>query len=343
MISNSTLFYTKFIPKCNGDCIDVNNCILKHSVVEYNYDIPSNGFTLYDSNAVNTTVASTYSIWQTSNVFLTIKKSIINDFKFVSLSYMGRILSSQSNITFEDSSISNLSTGVNLYSYSLFTYARLQFNFAIRRCKFTLGNLVFNNDYASNEISIIDSVLTKVSLGEPETSYIPYEHPILYMRNVSFLDGNLTFYTRKVDIAYSNITVTTPFGVGRDSNIYCSSIGRSGLVVQASSVGLIASSLTITNSTIKNFGTGIQAVAQGLNKIMITKNNFYGNSLYNVENKGAYDINAISNYWGTNNVGVILNKIYDYWDDINYGDVLYKKYSTKALPAEAGCPRYIKA
>ena len=312
MISNSTLFYTKFIPKCNGDCIDVNNCILKHSVVEYNYDIPSNGFTLYDSNAVNTTVASTYSIWQTSNVFLTIKTSI-----------------------------SNLSTGVNLYSYSLFTYARLQFNFAIRRCKFTLGNLVFNNDYASNEISIIDSVLTKVSLGEPETSYIPYEHPILYMRNVSFLDGNLTFYTRKVDIAYSNITVTTPFAIGRDSNISCSSIGRSSSIKQASSVGIIASSLTITNSTIKNFNTGMQVAAEGLNKITITKNNFIGNSLYNVENKGAYDINAISNYWGTNNVGVILNKIYDYWDNINYGDVLYTNYASNPLPAEAGCPAYI--
>ena len=316
----------------------VNNCTLRHSIIEFNDGVESNRFTLYDSNAINTTVASSY-IRSWSSVFLKIKKSIINDFKFVSLSYMGEILSSQSDITFEDSSIFNLSIGTLGIVYRT---TCLRSNFAIRRCKFTLGNIVFYTDYDKTEISVIDSILTKVSLTELNPYYYSYyESPILYMRNVSFLDANLTFYTRKVDIAYSNITVTTPFGVGRDSNIYCSSIGRSGLVVQASSVGLIASSLTITNSTIKNFGTGIQAVAQGLNKIMITKNNFYGNSLYNVENKGAYDINAISNYWGTNNESVILNKIYDYWDNINYGDVLYTNYASNPLPAEAGCPAYI--
>ena len=328
------------MPQCNGDCMHVNNCTLRHSIIEFNDGVESNRFTLYDSNAINTTVASSY-IRSWSSVFLKIKKSIINDFKFVSLSYMGEILSSQSNITFEDSSIFNVSIGVNDREYS-YSSPRLRSNFAIRRCKFTLGNIVFYTDYDKTEISVIDSILTKVSFTDLNSSSISYYgSPILFMRNVSFLDANLTFYTRKVDIAYSNITVTTPFGVGRDSNIYCSSIGRSGLVVQASSVGLIASSLTITNSTIKNFDTAMQVAAEGLNKIMITKNNFYGNSLYNVENKGAYDINAISNYWGTNNVGVILNKIYDYWDNINYGDVLYTNYASNPLPAEAGCPAYV--
>ena len=316
----------------------VNNCTLRHSIIEFNDGVESNRFTLYDSNAINTTVASSY-IRSWSSVFLKIKKSIINDFKFVSLSYMGEILSSQSDITFEDSSIFNLSIGALGIVYRT---PCLRSNFAIRRCKFTLGNIVFYTDYDKTEISVIDSILTKVSLTELNPYYYSYyESPILYMRNVSFLDGNLTFYTRKVDIAYSNITVTTPFGVGRDSNIYCSSIGRSGLVVQASSVGLIASSLTITNSTIKNFDTAMQVAAEGLNKITITKNNFIGNSLYNVKNQGIYDINAAGNYWGTNNVGVILNKIYDYWDNINYGDVLYTNYASNPLPAEAGCPAYI--
>ena len=325
------------MPQCNGDCMHVNNCTLRHNVIDYSSGGQLAGFTVYDSNIINTTITS--SGWVRS-VFLTIKKSIINDFKFISRDY-GEILSSQSNITFEDSSIFNVSIGVTDRAYS-YSSPRLRSNFAIRRCKFTLGNIVFYDDHYKTEISVIDSILTKVSLTELNPYYYSYyESPILYMRNVSFLDGNLTFYTRTVDIAYSNITVTTPFAVGRDSNISCSSIGRSGLVTQASSVGIIASSLTITNSTIKNFDTAMQVAAQGLNKIMITKNNFYGNSIYNIVNKGAYDINAIGNYWGTNNEGVILNKIYDYWDNINYGDVLYTNYASNPLPAEAGCPAYI--
>ena len=342
-ITSSTLFYTTFQPKCNRDCIYINNCMLKHSIIEYNDGSESNGFTLYNSNAFNTTVISFYFSNQHS-VLLTIKKSIINDFKSLSISTYGIVRLSQSNITFEDSSIFNLTIGGSYSIYFQYAYYSLQSNFAIRRCNVTLGNIVVYDSSNRTQISVIDSILTKVSLRDLYPRDILYTgNAILYMRNVSFLDANITSNLRTVDIAYSSMTLTTPFVAAEDSKISCSSIGRSGLVKQASSVGIIALSLTITNSTIKNFGTGIQAAAQGFNKITITKNNFIGNSLYNVANKGAYDINAAGNYWGTTGESVILNKIYDYLDDINYGDVLYKKYSTKALPAETGCPRYIKA
>jgi hypothetical protein len=128
--------------------------------------------------------------------------------------------------------------------------------------------------------------------------------------------------------------------MNQNSRILCSSIGLSGLNLDTNTVGLVATSLKLQKSTIKKFAIGIRIVPPGLNTATIFETNFQSLSSINIDNKGAYNVMATNNYWGTNNGAIINNKILDYWDDIHYGEVIYSNYSMSSLPAETGCTPY---
>jgi len=336
-IINSNIYYSRFLSDCRGECIYVSNCTLKHSAIDYNSGDYANGFILSNSKATNITAVSSDSRWNNQYIVLVIKTSIINDF-IIASSY--GFNDPTSHISFEDSTISNVSTAID---DMLYTSLGLRCSLIIRRCKVTQGNLVFDNSHDTPRVSIISSTLKKVSFS-PSATYTPQYnvYASIYMRNTSFVEGSLNLPYYYTDIAYSDITLTSSLIVGGSSIISCSSIGRHNSVPQASTVGIIALGLTMTNSTIKNFDTAIRASPPLRNTVTISNTNFRGNSLYNIENKGAFNITATGNYWGTNNNGVIVNKIFDYWDNINYGDVLYTGYASSLLPAEAGCPAYIE-
>lgn len=312
---------------------------MRHSIVEYDYGSESSRVTFDNSNAANTTLTSVNWWGGWNNAFI-VMKSVINDFK-IERSYGGN--GGSANVTFEDSTLYNVST----IGYDpMYGESRLTCGLHIRRCRFTIGDMLVDYSqsfyYSPIVLSITDSRLTKVNFKSPVLSNVHYNSQVsLYMRNVSFVEGSILFPFGNADIAYSTITLTSSFVMGGNSQISCSSIGRAGTVVQESSVGIVALGLTITNSTLKNFATGIQVSPSQTNQVTISKTNFLSNSVYNIENKGAYNVTATGNYWGTNNGGVIVGKIYDYWDNINYGDVIYTNYTSTSLSAETGCPAYV--
>jgi hypothetical protein len=161
------------------------------------------------------------------------------------------------------------------------------------------------------------------------------------MHNVWFIDGTINLPRSQGNISYSTITLlSSPLSIGGNSYISCSSIDRSGSILQANTIGVNATDLTLTNSTIKNFDIGLRITPSSLNTATISTTNFYSNFQYNIDNKGAYNVAATDVFWGTNDEGVIASKINDYWDDINYGEVLYTNYALNPLFAEIGCPPY---
>jgi hypothetical protein len=108
-----------------------------------------------------------------------------------------------------------------------------------------------------------------------------------------------------------------------NSLILCTSISRSGLISQSNTLGLNAAGLQMQKSTIKDFAIGLQISPPDINTAAISETNFLSLSNITIYDKGAYDVMATYNYWGTSNLGVINKKIVDYWDNIYYGEVIY--------------------
>jgi hypothetical protein len=220
----------------------------------------------------------------------------------------------------------------------------LTISIAIRNCQFTLGKLTVSMDYwYSTPIYILNSVLNKVIFTESSyNNSNNYPQTQLIMHNVSFIDGTINLPFHQADISYSTITLRAPpLLIGGNSYISCSSIARSGSILQVDTIGLNATGLILTNSTIKNFAVSLQIVSTYLNTATITTTNVESNSKYNIDDKGVYNVTATGVYWGTTNAGVIASKINDYWDNINYGEVVYTNYALTHLPAETGCRPYV--
>ena len=209
---------------------------------------------------------------------------------------------------------------------------------------FNLGTIIIHR-YMQSLIIIRDSTLNKINM----TTIIPngnnhnydYNYGSLIVGNTEFTHGVLHIPSMTADVKYTNITLAqTPFAMTRNSRITCSSIGRSGLIPQINTIGLNVTSITVNNSTLKNFATAIRINPWDIYSVSISRTNFQSISQIYVDNKGYGDVVATGNYWGTNNAAVIQNNIIDYWDDIHYGQVLFNNYASSLLAAETGCAPY---
>ena len=90
------------------------------------------------------------------------------------------------------------------------------------------------------------------------------------------------------------------------------------------STGIYAGSISIIDSSIFNFTDGLSIFQYIQPMGIITKNNFYQNSHYNIINLNYFDVNATGNWWGTKTN--INDTLYDYWENIKYGEVHYNNY-----------------
>lgn len=328
-ILNSTVYYTIFNARAGYDGIEVIDSILRNFTVIN--DGNSATFKITTSNAINGTIAFT-------SLTTTIVSSVVRDVVFSSANPWA----SSSAFYFQNSTMNNISINGYLPSGTWF-YQNFLFSVSIRNCSFNLGTIIFHR-YMRSSIIMRDSTLNKVNITTivpNDNNYYDYNYGSLIVRNTEFTHGVLYVPSMTADVTYTNITLAqTPFAMSRNSRIVCSSIGRSGLIPQANTIGLNVTSITVQNSTIKNFATGIRINPWDIYSVNISRTNFQSISQIYVDNKGYGDVVATGNYWGTNNVVVIQGNIIDYWDDIHYGEVLFNNYAPSSLAAETGCAAY---
>jgi hypothetical protein len=129
-----------------------------------------------------------------------------------------------------------------------------------------------------------------------------------------------------LNIISSKITVPRAIEMDRGS-ITCSTITRVG--GNSNSTGVLAGSISITNSSIFNFYIGLSIYIFSEPMGNIINSNFYNNSLYNIQNLGDLNVNAIGNWWGTQTN--IEDKLYDNWDNIRNGEIFFNNYAPSQI------------
>jgi hypothetical protein len=326
-IIQSTLLSSTFHPQSADQSLQILDSTVRNLTVIY--DAIRGSFGLINSNVINATAISVNGFVSTT---FTILQSVVHN---ISFSYSGFFGSFLSNLIFQNSTIFNV---------SISTSPRPWFNpysISIQNCTLHLGQVILY-DVSAYAISIKDSVLTNVNISTfDQNNLVSYSNNncgTLTISNTNFTNGALSTNTLTANVFYSTITlVQPPFSMTGNSLILCTSISRSGLISQSNTLGLNAAGLQMQKSTIKDFAIGLQISPPDINTAAISETNFLSLSNITIYDKGAYDVMATYNYWGTSNLGVINKKIVDYWDNIYYGEVIYSGYSLNVLPAESGC------
>ena len=337
-ITNSELDSVSFYPRESNDGIQINNCNLSYATIYYDLSVSRNIFRLNNSNIQGLFIQAPG--FQLISYEFIVGNSIVEWFDLYRGYYAGSTPYA-SFIIFEQSTITYTGFRFNVYHSSEYL---IYYNVIYRDCFLTEGTLDFTNFDSPILLQIENSELRNINIigkRSPNPTRISDTYLTvrrLVMRNVTFIDGSITFTNGQTDISYSNITLTAPpLALNGSSIITCSSISRSDSIPQQNTTGINARNLRLLRSTVKNFAVGLQIATTSLYNVEISQTNFIDNSAYNLENRGPYNIRVSDIYWGTNNTQTILNKIIDYWDNINYGYVISTNDALSPLLVETSC------
>ena len=336
-IHDSYIYNSVLQPQASFKSFQLTNCELKNSTVHYSYDNRDGELLITDSNVLNVSVRVFSPGDWTPTQFIVIRKSVVRDFALLLLT--GSRNTPSQGLTFEHSKLNNITVkGFSTYSDSHYPpYYSVYLH--VRNCTFNTGNLTLG--YSSSSVHIEDSRLQDVNITSTDLNYAYDEMFTFYMRNTIFNNGIIKLPTRSVSIAYSKVTLaSTPLQTGGFLSISCSSISPSPSNLEPNQIGVNATTLRMTQSSISNFYIGLRVTPPNANSVIISKSSFESNELYNIDNVGGHNVNAQGNWWGTANAGAIQNKMNDYWHDINTGQVFYANYSSVALKAEEECVPY---
>ena len=309
---------------------------MKNSTIQYGYTAPDGQLQITDSNIHNVSVRVNAAGWgQGRNVV--IRTSVVRDFALIFVNFWYSYF--PQGLTFEHSKLNNITLGSLATIYMPASNPNYAIHLRVRNCTFNDGNLTLG--YTESSVNIEGSKLQDVIISNFPPSYASYTRVTLDMSNTTFHNGAIKLPRSSVRIAYSKITLaSTPLQMGGISSISCSSIRPSPSNQEANQIGVNATALQMTQSSISNFYIGLRVTPSSADSVTISRSSFRTNQLYNVDNIGAYNVNAQGNWWGTANGGAIQNKMNDYWHDIHFGQVLYANYSTTVLQAEEGCAAY---
>ena len=337
-ISDTYIYHSGLQPQTSYEGFQLTNCDLIDSIMLYGSNTQDGQLKIVGSNILNFTIRVLHYIPREARSIVIIK-SVVRDFAL--LFFDSQSSSNRQGLAFEHSTINNItvkgiSTSTPSYSYSGSNFA---VQLIVRNCTFHTGNLALG--YSSDYVSIEDSRLQDVNITKPHLNDVGYGLGMLNVRNTSFKNGVIKLLTSNVGIAYSKITLaSTPLQMGGISSISCSSIRPSPSNQEANQIGVNAIALQMTQSSISNFYIGLRVKPPTENSVAISRSSFHANQLYNIDNVGAYNVNAQGNWWGTANGAAIRNKMNDYWHDTRFGQVVYTNYSPTVLQAETGCALY---
>ena len=336
-ISDTYIYNSVLRPTTSFEGFQLTDCELKNSTIQYGLGTRDSQLQIIHSNILNVNVNFSVRVDNRDSyrtAFIAIRKSVVRDFTvgpFDSWGAQGR-----HNLTFEHSTLSNITVidiPTYMYSYSSVDYA---VDLCIRNCTFTTGNATLSHPYSS--INVDGSELQNVSIVNTRPDFNNRRQFSLDMRDTRFHNGAIKLPMSSVRIAYSNVTLaSTPLLIGDNSSLSCSSIRPSPSNQEVKQIGVSATGLRMTQSSISNFYIGLRVTPRNANSVNISKSSFESNELYNIDNMGAHNVNAQENWWGTANRDAIRSKINDYWHDLDLGQVFYTNYSLMALKAEANC------
>ncbi|CAF3751184.1 unnamed protein product [Rotaria socialis] len=337
LIINSKLFNATARPAAALGGIQFLNSKLQTLTIIMGKDYYGHsGILEFNDSTVDNAVKSCLNEWCSSSLHIRAFRSVIrhSSFKVAAYSYEDYI---QNSFIIDSSTFRNVSIDASgLYYY--YDGAAIPYSIFMNNSIFHTGDIRLGSFPKSAMFQNSKFQETNIAAGTSDR-YGPW--PGINITNVIFQNGSLILPVSNVAIMYSTIVLgVPPLVLGDNSIISCSSIKRFSSVLQASTTGIQATTITITQSSISSFEVGLQVTPLSMQTSSISSSNFISNSQFNIQNVGVYDVQAAGNWWGSSNDTAIHNKIYDYWDNINYGQVLYSNYSNVKLPAENDCPSY---
>lgn len=191
---------------------------------------------------------------------------------------------------------------------------------------------VFQTGFEISDTTLKNIWLTSYSSTVSSDKHTSFIIQRSMLENATLLTGRAVSYgsTKYLNITSSNISINRAIEIELGS-IHCSII--TSFDNHSSRIGIIANSVSIVDSSIYNFDIGLRIEPYDKSMVAIINSNFYQNALYNIQNLGALQVNAIGNWWGTNTS--IHQTLYDYQDNINYGRIIFDRYSQYRI--EHGC------
>lgn len=213
------------------------------------------------------------------------------------------------------------STLINVHIKSSVSFKNMNGLLSIRRVTFQYGSIL--GGLTGVDVLIEESKFQYVNIessGKSRDYYIAS----FTLHNSIYHHGSISMMDHQTILISSDIILDrSPLILGDKSKILCTSITRA-IETKLNVIGIEAQHVTIKGSTIYNFEIGIRVFEESI----ISSNNIYANSLYNIENQGEYDIQATGNWWGTYIEKDISDKIYNAY---TIGNVIYSNYSFSVI------------
>lgn len=148
------------------------------------------------------------------------------------------------------------------------------------------GNITIHwRCYPGRYFEMNDTILTNVYIDDgylniPEATLI-IRRSTLRNATIDMFGGYVDYIRGTLNIISSKLTISRAIEI-ESGSIECSSISSVG--DNSNSTGIIAGSISISNSIIFNFDVGIRIANFSKPMGNIINNNFYRNSRYNIEN-----------------------------------------------------------